>query len=58
MKKTSITLEAMWAARCLKFNALTLKKMMQELFEEKGLQAISDTFRFKVSNYTNTVSTV
>ena len=38
----------MWAARCLKFNALTLRKMMLETFEEKGMQQITDTFKFKV----------
>jgi len=40
-------IEAMWAARCLKFNALAIRKMMREKFQSIGLGKILESFTFK-----------
>ena len=40
-------IEAMWAARCLKFNALAIRKMMREKFQSLGLGNILETFMFE-----------
>eukprot|EP00092_Neocalanus_flemingeri_P013687 GFUD01014760.1.p1 GENE.GFUD01014760.1~~GFUD01014760.1.p1 ORF type:complete len:1163 (-),score=280.67 GFUD01014760.1:114-3602(-) len=40
-------IEAMWAARCLKFNALAIRKMMREKFKELRLEKVLETFTFK-----------
>ena len=39
-------IEAMWAARCLKFHALAIKKLMDNEFERTGLGKVRDTFTF------------
>jgi len=44
---TVANLEAMWAARCLKFNGLALQKLMKEKFVDLGLEITRDTFKFK-----------
>ena len=37
-------IEAMWAARCLKFHALAIKKLMESQFEMMGLGEVRETF--------------
>ena len=39
-------IEAMWAARCLKFNAISIKTLMEEEFARLGLSEVRDTFTF------------
>ena len=39
-------IEAMWAARCLKFNALAIKKMMADNFDNLGLTEVYKTFTY------------
>ena len=36
----------MWAARCLKFHALTIKKLMETDFDRMGLGKVRDSFTF------------
>ena len=43
---TVANLEAMWAARSVKFNGLTMQKMMKENFKGEVLGAVYDTFEF------------
>ena len=40
-------IEAMWAARCLKFNAVATRMMIDVEFPKIGLQEVADTFSFK-----------
>lgn len=47
---TVANLEAMWAARCLKFNGLALHRMIVEKFEELGLKKIRNSFSFRNLN--------
>ena len=42
-----VFLEAMWAARSLKFNGLALQKMMKTKFKDEGLEAIADNFKYR-----------
>lgn len=44
---TVANIEAMWAARCLKFNAIAIKKMMEENFSSLGLEQVYETFTYK-----------
>ena len=44
---TVANIEAMWAARCLKFNAIAIKKMMEEQFSKLGLEKVYDTFTYR-----------
>ena len=44
---TVANIEAMWAARCLKFHAIAIKKMMEENFSFLGLEEVYETFTFK-----------
>ena len=44
---TVANIEAMWAARCLKFNALAIRKMMKTEFENLKLGHVRDSFTFK-----------
>ena len=37
----------MWAARCLKFHAIAIKKMMEENFSFLGLDQVYETFTYK-----------
>ena len=39
-------IEALWAARCLKFNALAIKTMMEVEFGRLGLSEVRDSFTF------------
>ena len=43
---TVANLEAMWAARSVKFNGLTMQKMMKEKFEGDVLGHVHETFEF------------
>merc|ERR1719483_669919 len=43
---TVANLEAMWAARSIKFNGLTMQRMMKEKFTGDVLGAVNDTFQF------------
>jgi len=47
---TVANLEAMWAARCLKTNGLTIRKMLEEKSEQLGLQKVYKAFKFKNLN--------
>eukprot|EP00092_Neocalanus_flemingeri_P000078 GFUD01000080.1.p1 GENE.GFUD01000080.1~~GFUD01000080.1.p1 ORF type:complete len:1171 (-),score=266.56 GFUD01000080.1:163-3675(-) len=44
---TVANLEAMWAARCLKTNGLTFRKMLDEKSDKLGLRKVYDKFTFK-----------
>ena len=44
---TVANLEAMWAARCLKTNGLTFRKLLDEKSKELGIKEIYDKFTFK-----------
>ena len=39
-------IEALWAARCLKFHALAIKILMEEEFETMGLSKVRETFAY------------
>merc|ERR1719474_1562899 len=43
---TVANLEAMWAARSVKFNGLTMQRMMKENFKGEVLGAVYETFEF------------
>ena len=43
---TVANLEAMWAARSVKFNGLTMQRMMKENFKGEVLGAVYDSFEF------------
>jgi len=43
---TVANLEAMWAARSVKFNGLTMQRMMKENFTDGSLKEVYDTFEF------------
>ena len=36
----------MWAARCLKFNAIAIQKVMNDKFESEGLANVRDSFEY------------
>lgn len=44
---TVANIEAMWAARSLKFNALAIRNMMKNMFAEDGLESIYNSFTVK-----------